>query len=579
MRRKRVLAGVLTACAGLYGIGASAQPVLFSEVGSSHGASLEREDRVREPRLWDLDATIADSGLAKRNVRVDLDRLAEIREHIEVQQTPPAVVLNLLEDVRFQAVFDEAAPTLSGYSLSGRLEGEPFGTVTMVVNGNIVAGNVRTPTATYSIRSVGAGVHMVEEVEPPTLHKDDGIMPSSPVAPPPASALRGEDSEIDVFVFYTPTARATLNGRRHTHAQIDLAVAETNTAYEASGAAQRIRLVGAVETRYDETVHTYTGDRVDILERLRDDGDGHMDEVHMIRDAYAADLVHLLTERGGGLAFVSPFDESLAFARTNVLGGYIRSEVFAHELGHNMGLQHDRYSPNTDLNYPFPYSHGYVNQRAFEGGAPAGACWHTIMAYFNQCAHAGASGRKLMRFSNPNQRYPDADGDPMGVSGEEPSNAVDGPADAVRSLNETRASVANFRASASRCSYRLTRADDARIVVGIEGGSFTVVVKSGEGCPVAAISHDEFVEIETHPTADAAEVAIWVAGNDGGVRTGLITIMGISVEILQKGGDPVASVCTRSPWMREMLTDYAGRESCASTLLRTQANNRPSRRP
>ena len=574
MRRARLLARVLTAWAALCGTGASAQPVLFSEVASSREASLEPEDRVWEPAHGELDATRAESGLPKRNVRIDLDRLAGIREDIDAQRAAPTVVLNLLEDVRFQAVFEDAAPTLWGYSLSGRLEDERFGTVTLVVNGDIVAGTVRTLTATYSIRSVGVGVHVVEEVEPPTLDEDDAIVPpASAVSPaqPSSTAVKEDDgSEIDVFVFYTPAARAVLNGTRRARAQIDLAVAETNAAYEAGGAAQRIRLVGAVETPYEETDDTYAN-RYEEFNRFLNAGDGYMDEVHLIRDAYAADLVHLLTEKGSGLGTVSPYDERFAFAQTGAQSGRVLGEIFAHELGHNMGLQHDRYSPFNTLNYPFPYSHGYVNQKAFEDGAPTDACFYTIMAYFNQCADAGLGGPSLMRFSNPNQYYPDANGDPMGIPGDDPSEEVDGPADAVRSLNETRTSVANFRASANRCSYRLTRVDDARIVVGVDGGSFTVGVKVGEGCPVEAISHDEFVEVATGPTDEGVDVALRVAENDGGARIGLITIMGKSVEILQKGHATVACAEDRPGCATSSPTTPVGR---VATKLRSSISRR-----
>ena len=51
----------------------------------------------------------------------------------------------------------------------------------------------------------------------------------------------------------------------------------------------------------------------------------------------------------------------------------------------------------------------------------------------------------MLRFSNPDQIYPDPGGDPLGVPGREPSTALDGPADAVRTLNRTRATAANFR--------------------------------------------------------------------------------------------------------------------------------------
>ncbi len=563
MRIASLPAGVLIAWAGLFDAGALAQPVLFSEVESSREASPEREDFVREPR--ELDATEARSTLPKRNVRIDLERLAGIRDDIHAQQATPSVVLNLLEDVRLQAVFEDAAPTLSGYSLSGRLEGERIGTVTLVVSGDIVAGMVRTAKGTYSIRSVGVGVHVVEEVERPALDADDAILPPASVVmssqPSVPSAQDDDGSEIDVLVFYTPEARAALNGTRRARAQIDLAVAETNAAYATGGAVQRIRLVGAVETPYEETDDTLAN-QLEEFNRFLNAGDGHMDEVHLIRDAYAADLVHLVTEKGSGLGSVAPYDSRFAFAQTGVQSGLVRAEIFAHELGHNMGLQHDRYSPYNTLNYPFPYSHGYVNQKAFEDGAAAGACFQTIMAYFNQCASAGLSGPDLMRFSNPNQYYPDADGDPMGIPGDDPSEEVDGPADAVRSLNETRMSVANFRASANRCSYRLAKAGDERITVDVDGGSFTVGVKVSDGCPVEAISHDEFVELSTNPTDEGVEAAFRVAANDGGARIGLITIMGESVEILQRGRVTVADVCGRSPWIRDILTDYAGRNSC-----------------
>ena len=114
-----------------------------------------------------------------------------------------------------------------------------------------------------------------------------------------------------------------------------------------------------------------------------------------------------------------------------------------------MGLAHDRYAEIygccDGLNMVYPYSHGYVN--------PAGVrarCTHIeSLAHHHdlnsqQCYDAGFRCAPLLRFSNPDLTYK---GDAMGVPGDEPSSSVDGPADARRSLNETRRFVANFRVS------------------------------------------------------------------------------------------------------------------------------------
>ena len=119
---------------------------------------------------------------------------------------------------------------------------------------------------------------------------------------------------------------------------------------------------------------------------------------------------------------------------------YSSVSLFAHEIGHNMGLRHDRYID--PANHPFPYSHGYVNQAAFEENAPPSSRFATIMAYNRQCADAGFFCPWTSTFSDPDRTW---NGYPMGIPGEAPSSAVDGPANARRSLNELRKTVANFR--------------------------------------------------------------------------------------------------------------------------------------
>ena len=246
---------------------------------------------------------------------------------------------------------------------------------------------------------------------------------------------------IDVAVFYTPAARADAGGTAAIEAEIDLMAAETNLAYRASGVNQRVVLAAVEEVEYGEDPGNHVG-------RLQDPSDGHMDEVHTTRDEVAADLVLLIISgSGGGHAYgiLTPANASAANAFAWMRLGRGGSVTFAHELGHLMGLAHDRWSACRIGcgAMATAYAHGYVNQRAFDAGAPVAARWRTVMAYDSQCHEAGC--RQLLRFSNPDQIYPDPGGDPLGVPGREPSTARHGPADAARALNRTRATVASFR--------------------------------------------------------------------------------------------------------------------------------------
>ena len=258
------------------------------------------------------------------------------------------------------------------------------------------------------------------------LERIERYTPSGLTCGRPADAM----SSIDIMVVYTPSARSLVGGTSEIEANIDLMIAETNQAYLDSGVNQQLVLVAREEVEYTESGSVDTD-----LARLASASDGYMDEVHIIRDQAGADLVHLISTTSG-LAYVAK-----AFASTCSECG---SWIFAHELGHNMGLSHDRYEEDNGL---FPYSHGYVNQRALADGAPRSAKWRTIMAYPDQCSDTGfGSCDWIMRFSNPNQTYL---GDPLGVPGDKQTRAVDGPADAVRALNHTRHSVASFRLRAS----------------------------------------------------------------------------------------------------------------------------------
>ena len=390
--------------------------------------------------------------LAGRLVGIDFAQIAEITNppigpKDSVTGTPPTphtLVLNLFEDVVFTGVVEHVEPTASGHAMWGSIEGVELGTMTLVVNGKIVVGTVRTPNAVYSIRTSGDGKYVIRQIDEsslPPLGEPLEIPPSPRDAPAQADDVSPDDgSEIDVMVVYTPLAKHREGGRAAIEALIDLFVTETNQAYERSGVIHRVRLVLREEVDYFEEVGG------NHLGRLAGDSDGYMDHIHDLRDLYAADLVHLVVGRHNycGTAAGVP---SVYALTVNVCGGM----TFAHELGHNMGLNHDRYEVGVPLRGA---NYGYVNQRAFEPDAPGSSRWRTIMAYNDQCAEDDAviGCPRVAYFSNPEKTY---NGDPMGVPADHPSTGVDGPADAVGTLNNRREITANHRRSSSSPTPRV----------------------------------------------------------------------------------------------------------------------------
>ena len=92
------------------------------------------------------------------------------RDHV-LSESPPTLTFNLFADVVVTVLVEHTEPTFSGgYSLSGHLVGEPLSTLTLVVNGETVAGTVRRLGETYHIRSVAEGVYAISEVEEPPLN-------------------------------------------------------------------------------------------------------------------------------------------------------------------------------------------------------------------------------------------------------------------------------------------------------------------------------------------------------------------------------------------------------------------------
>ncbi|MDE0295059.1 MAG: M12 family metallo-peptidase [Bryobacterales bacterium] len=517
--------------------------------------------------------------LRRRSASLDASQLEALREAV-VQGHPAHLQLNLFPDSTLQAVIDRTDETRFGYSLSGRIDGQPYSSVTLVVHGKALVGAVQSQEGSYSIRFQNGNIHAISQIagglqcgtEGQWTHaasKRDWTLPAR------RASLETDSSKIDLLVVFTEAARKVEGGLKQMLASIDLAVAYTNDAYEASGVSFRLNLVAAVQVDHQESLERagagLLNQNVD-MRKMIDANDGFMDGVHALRDHYAADVVHLLVDQvgGGGVgSFLNLSVEDPSARAFSVSNSLSYPNFLAHELGHVMGLRHDRYADRRYLcsacgpdyggedNPLPPYNFGYVNQRAFEPGAPKESHWRTIMSYNTQCTDEGLGWcPQIPRFSNPTQKYPDEAGDPLGVPGDEQTDAVHGPADAVRLLNEHQSLIAEFRPSTTRCDYRLL---NERHEVPVLGGSFSVRIDTTPSCAWEVSSFEDFLSVTSSTTGTGpGTVSYRVESNDSAARLGYVVVNGETLSVYQSANVPPANVCDRTPQVRDAIVSATG---------------------
>jgi hypothetical protein len=224
------------------------------------------------------------------------------------------------------------------------------------------------------------------------------------VAPPPpivAPTVQNANTVVDIMVEYTAHATsATQTGYSvgYTAAfakqRIAYLVTASNQAYIDSGVKLAIRLVYAEPTEYTDTNSSYTALGDLML------GKGVFSGVAAKRAQYGADLVYLfrplnaITQTVCGLAYLemangsAPIKEigfgtiSDGISQDTRPAAYCKINSFTHEIGHSMGLVHDRESAGTTKGaYPYSYAWGVTGT------------YGTIMSYKGPAT--------LMYFSTP----------------------------------------------------------------------------------------------------------------------------------------------------------------------------------
>ncbi len=259
---------------------------------------------------------------------------------------------------------------------------------------------------------------------------------------------------VDVVLGYTNGLVSKYGSAANATTRLSNLMAITNQAYANSLITPRVRLVRTVQVNYTDSntnelaLEALTGYDCTATSCTPQTVPAELVPLRTARDEYGADLVSLVRpfqapqHQGCGIAWLlggggfaidntdAPFGYSIVSDGNDQDEGdgrnyFCREETLAHELGHNMGQQHNTEDSGGDSG-THPYSYGY--REALTTG------FYTVMAY----RLANSSQTSINYFANPSVNAP-------GTSPARPTGTAT--ADNARSLNISMPLVAQFRNS------------------------------------------------------------------------------------------------------------------------------------
>ena len=461
---------------------------------------------------------------------VPTHRARNVKAHLDVLKDSD-VVVNLFDDVELTVHKTKVERYLKDqFVWHGRTDDGDI--VTLALVRGVMTGTVTTNGRAFEIAPDVNGTYVVNELDSAAFPTDDpvGFDLAPIIGPGPAvagdatggstgtgsTAADTSGTVIDAMVVWTPSARNAVGGTTDAIQSLVLAaVANANLAYSNSHVNAQLRLVYSGEVSYTES-----GIDTD-LSRLSTKGDGILDQVHTLRTQYGADVVTLIGNgyaAGGtcgiGYLMTSVSTNFAPYAFTVVdqscAAGYLS---YAHEVGHNQGLQHDPANAGSAPSYPFAY--GYQD--------PAGQ-FRTVLAY------GGAT--RIPYFSSPLVTYNNA---PTGTASQ----------DNARALNSNVATVSNFVASVTGggtgqvpqpCTYAVS---PSALTFNAAAGSSSLTVTTDSTCGWNTSSGASWISVTAGKTGSGT-VTVTASANTGPSRTGTVTVAGVPVTVTQQAPVPCA---------------------------------------
>ncbi|MFO0856177.1 MAG: zinc-dependent metalloprotease family protein [Phycisphaerales bacterium] len=364
--------------------------------------ALAQENRIfASPPVNTPPLAAAELVLRARTATPDFKRLSLFRD-----ARAGELAFNLFDDLSLTGEVRRVESLGSAeYTLSGVIPRTLGGNFTISVVDNSIWADIQVPGKVAArVRMLPNGACAIEQMDDPRIVSCSGGIVPGPNSPDgdagrvggfeERSACPEPDGRFDIAVFWTPAAETAAGGESAIRSVINAAVTRANDAYANSGVSTRMRLVYAARTEYTEAADMTTD-----LNRLTNCCDGFMDEVHPRRNAFGADFVHVVTNTGSGIAWLyTPGDPAFSGKAFSV-GKWDRISTtwtLAHEVGHNMGCNHNLADAGNPPVGWFPYSLGWF----WTGNS--GTQWGSVMSYV---------GTRVAQFSNPDVNF---DGQPTG---------------------------------------------------------------------------------------------------------------------------------------------------------------------